>query len=390
MGTGASGNYVGGFVGYNDASGTLSGVSNPSTNNVYAPNYNYVGGVAGNNAGSFTNVYNVANVTGNTNVGGLAGYNTGTITATASGLTYASGVIIGSSNVGGAIGWNLGSVNNASFSGTVTGAGVVGAFIADENAGGSYTNTSVSNTTLTGLPGNNYFTLNVNQILNNISVNGISSGTNTLDYTGYANTVVATMSGTNNGVAVANGIRIATFNHIRTLTGNPGFGNILIPTTHDYTYLIRTSTTSGYFTDPLTYTSFYVAGYLGSFAPQAIGETFDQAFAGPVSTINQGTYESNAVASNVPFTQVNNPSPQWLIIGDQQYTIINNLERPVMIQNGYLDTDGMEDIMLPVNPYKSLTVQIINGMGNHPAAKTSLLQPLCGVGKVCLKELSFY
>jgi filamentous hemagglutinin family protein len=357
----ANGYYTGGVVGWNDA--VITGVYATGT----VSGYNYVGGVIGADLNLYgtslvTNVYSTGNVTGRSiGAGGIIGYNKGILTATAPGLTYASGVITGNDKVGGGVGWNTGSVNNASYVGnSVTGVKKIGAFIADNS--GSYTNTSVNNVTLTGLAGNNYFTLNVNNIIGLVQVNGTANGFTTYDFGGYAREVVATMaeSSKNNGRASTSGLIFSNYVNIDALIGNPNFSNTLLPTTSAYPYLVRTSNTSGYFTDPLTYTHFYVAPYtLQGFSTVQIGSTYNQTYASPISKISEGSYRSNVTAGNIPTSQYF-ISPQWLVFGKNDYTILANLERPVMMQTRPINIDETSKIMLPISPYRSLTVQINN------------------------------
>jgi AraC-like DNA-binding protein len=114
-GTGAAGNqWIGGLAGVNAGTVTLS----YATGNVYAPNSYYVGGLVGYNwccrLGSYTEIslsYATGNVTGFQSVGGLVGQNesTGSNASTVVTQSYATGNVTGPQDVGGLVGQN----NNA-------------------------------------------------------------------------------------------------------------------------------------------------------------------------------------------------------------------------------------------------------------------------------------
>ncbi|MBR5012722.1 MAG: hypothetical protein IKY15_02150, partial [Clostridia bacterium] len=88
---------VGGIVGINLTSGNIYNLI--STGTISATNYQWVGGIAGQNHGTITNVFSTATVSGSYYVGGIAGqngggtiintYNKGTITGT---NTYVGGI----------------------------------------------------------------------------------------------------------------------------------------------------------------------------------------------------------------------------------------------------------------------------------------------------------
>jgi filamentous hemagglutinin family protein len=169
---GTSGEYVGGFVGFNNTGGTIMGAE--ATGNVTGGGY--VGGLVGANYGAVTNASSAGGTpSGSYVVGGLAGYNVGTITGSqsseavslagtsnyAGGLvgyngengtisaSDASGAVTGGHFVGGLVGANYGTLNGASSaSGAVNGAVSVGG-IAGYNTGVIDT-TSIENATATG------------------------------------------------------------------------------------------------------------------------------------------------------------------------------------------------------------------------------------------------
>ena len=156
-------NRVGGVTGYNTNSGTLNYVYN--TGDISGDVS--VGGVAGQNDGSISNAYNLANVTGivannpfipffnatnnSTNIGGVVGLNsasgiintafnfaytipnlanpyfTTTNISTNNGKIY--NTVSGETNVGGFVGQNMGSIQNAYNLSQVLGANNVGGFV---------------------------------------------------------------------------------------------------------------------------------------------------------------------------------------------------------------------------------------------------------------------
>ncbi len=107
--------YVGGLVGRNSGSGTVS--NSYATGNVSGDDD--VGGLVGHNwDGTVSNSYATGNVSGRHNVGGLVGRNSGSGTVSNS---YATGNVSGSGNrVGGLVGSNWGSVDNSYATGDVS------------------------------------------------------------------------------------------------------------------------------------------------------------------------------------------------------------------------------------------------------------------------------
>ena len=123
--------YVGGLAGSN--AGSLSNVYTTGVHTVSG--VNFVGGLVGGNTGNIVNAYSSARTLGADKVGGLVGANTesGTIQK-----TYAMGYVTGTSNAGGLVGantstaansvsdsfWNVGSTGRSARGGVTEGTGV--------------------------------------------------------------------------------------------------------------------------------------------------------------------------------------------------------------------------------------------------------------------------
>ena len=112
---------VGGLIGSTTGAGsTIDDVY--VSGSITSTGFESVGGLAGYNSGTISNVYSTANVTTSTDVnyvGGLVGYNVGTIND-----TYSSGLVsagAGSTNVGGLIGYNGRTVTNSFWDTTTSG-----------------------------------------------------------------------------------------------------------------------------------------------------------------------------------------------------------------------------------------------------------------------------
>jgi len=105
-------NYVGGLAGLN--AGSLSKVYTTGVDTVSG--VDFVGGLVGSNAGSISNAYSSTHVIGTGNVGGLAGANSGAIDK-----TYAMGWVTGTTNAGGLVGAPSGSVTNSYWNINATG-----------------------------------------------------------------------------------------------------------------------------------------------------------------------------------------------------------------------------------------------------------------------------
>ena len=153
---------VGGLVGYNGKDAVLTDLVNAEAADITGQKY--VGGIAGNNAGTITtgnaddedekaNLINRGSITGHTYVGGVAGTNSGTIinanndvelNADKDGAQYFGGIAgentgtienatntanvnaAGANYVGGIVGLNKGTLNGSSNKGSVTGLNFVG------------------------------------------------------------------------------------------------------------------------------------------------------------------------------------------------------------------------------------------------------------------------
>ena len=89
------GNYVGGLAGLN--AGSLSIVYTTGVHTVSG--VDFVGGLVGSNTGSITNAYSSAHVAGTDTVGGLVGTNSGIVDK-----TYAMGYVTGATHTGGLVG----------------------------------------------------------------------------------------------------------------------------------------------------------------------------------------------------------------------------------------------------------------------------------------------
>ena len=96
----ATGNYVGGLVGFNRSAKVLNCYSTGCVSGIF-----YVGGLIGNNMGTISNCYSTGSVDGNRFVGGLVGDNPGKITN-----SYSVGSVSGAYDVGGLVGYNFGIV----------------------------------------------------------------------------------------------------------------------------------------------------------------------------------------------------------------------------------------------------------------------------------------
>ena len=115
IGGSVSGNqYVGGLVGWNDTTGTVSQAY--ATAAVTAAGTD-AGGLVGDNKGSLSLVYATGAVHGTANVGGLVGYNNGGSLDTA----YAAGAVNNTGSSGGLVGSNSGSVATSFWDKTTSG-----------------------------------------------------------------------------------------------------------------------------------------------------------------------------------------------------------------------------------------------------------------------------
>ena len=118
--------YVGGLIGSNKDGCITSSYSIGSVNGFYG---NYVGGLVGQNSGTITLSYSTGTVSGDTFVGGLVGRNSGTIMS-----SYSTESVNGTGGVGGLVGRNGGAEGENS--GTITMCYSIGAVNGYANVGG--------------------------------------------------------------------------------------------------------------------------------------------------------------------------------------------------------------------------------------------------------------
>ncbi len=151
--------YIGGLIGYHSSGCIITGCHSDS---LTSGNY-YIGGLVGRSASTVTNSYATGTVTGYSDVGGLVGYNyscitvdcyaSGAVSATsdyagglvgynnnASAITfcYATGTVTGSADfVGGLVGYNYNAsiVNNSHATGNVSGIEHVGGLVGNSISG---------------------------------------------------------------------------------------------------------------------------------------------------------------------------------------------------------------------------------------------------------------
>jgi hypothetical protein len=103
-------------VGLFSAVGQSGVIKNMDVTNVTVIGQGIVGGVAGFNGGTVSNLCPSSSVTGNLSVGGLVGVNEGTVTK-----CYSTGSVTGGESVGGLVGTNVGTVSNSGSTSSVTG-----------------------------------------------------------------------------------------------------------------------------------------------------------------------------------------------------------------------------------------------------------------------------
>ncbi|WP_350356257.1 InlB B-repeat-containing protein [Cohnella hashimotonis] len=138
-----------GFINNENAS-----VTNLKLVDVNIKGSNYVGGLAGWNSGTMSNIYVTGSITGVMNTGGLAGGSGGAITN-----SYVAGSITGSYTTGGFVGQNYGPIDQSYHTGSITGTDSVGGLVGENNApiSNSYHTGSITGTnTVGGLVGDNY------------------------------------------------------------------------------------------------------------------------------------------------------------------------------------------------------------------------------------------
>jgi filamentous hemagglutinin family protein len=148
------GGQIGGLVGYNSSTGTITGSSSSGSVAVGGTSAIYIGGLVGLNGGSIDQSSSNVSVTGQTDVGGLVGYNmsSGTITQSSAGsgevCGCGSGLVTGYLNVGGLVGWNQGSITKSDAEDSVT--GITGASAVGGIAGLNDSGALIGQTTATG------------------------------------------------------------------------------------------------------------------------------------------------------------------------------------------------------------------------------------------------
>ncbi|MFZ0033475.1 MAG: GLUG motif-containing protein, partial [Sedimentisphaerales bacterium] len=123
--------YIGGLVGWNNGSISNCYSSTGTVSSVCGDNS--VGGLVGLNSGSgsISNCHSMDTVSGGSSLGGLVGYNNGGI----SNCYSSTGTVSGSSNVGGLVGHNNHSIENCSSTSQVSGSSTVGGLVGDNYSG---------------------------------------------------------------------------------------------------------------------------------------------------------------------------------------------------------------------------------------------------------------
>lgn len=153
-------NALGGIAGVN--SGTLSNVDSlgvttgiyKGTSTRYSDN---VGGIAGINSGTVSNAYNESIVSGRDNVGGILGVNTGKNVENVSNAARVTGEAASgdtSDYVGGLVGSNSGSITNGRNNGEITGNRYVGGLVGENGKNSTLSN--LVNDEAASITGDNY------------------------------------------------------------------------------------------------------------------------------------------------------------------------------------------------------------------------------------------
>lgn len=151
---------LGGIAGVN--AGTLSNVDSlgvttgiyKGTNTLYSDN---VGGIAGRNSGTVSEAYNESIVSGRDNVGGILGVNTGASVTDVSNAARVTGEAASddtSDYVGGLVGSNSGSITNGRNNGEITGSQYVGGLVGNNASGSNLSN--LVNDEAASITGDNY------------------------------------------------------------------------------------------------------------------------------------------------------------------------------------------------------------------------------------------
>jgi hypothetical protein len=218
--------YVGGLAGQN--AGTISNSYSTATVNMVSVDAGEGGGLAGDNTGTITNSYNTGTVNNSVgatsvNVGGLVGNNFGTIAN-----SYNTGTVTnvnGGWEVGGLAGSNSGTITNSYNTGSVTGSSYVGGLAGNSWSGtitNSYSTGSVTGTTYVGgLVG-----YNGNAITNSYSAGTVSGTTNVGGLVGWNNVGTITNSywdTTTSGQATSSGGTGLTTAQMKTMASFTGW-----------------------------------------------------------------------------------------------------------------------------------------------------------------------
>ncbi len=140
---------LGGIVGVNEESGNVYlanslGVTNGGTA------VDNVGGIAGQNHGTMSSLYNESIVSGRNNVGGVAGANDGEM----NNAVNTTAITAAGSNVGGIAGTNSGEIDSGRNAGTINGGNYVGGMVG--NNGASSVISNLVNSVFAAITGENY------------------------------------------------------------------------------------------------------------------------------------------------------------------------------------------------------------------------------------------
>lgn len=204
---------LGGIAGVNN--GTLSNVDSrgvttgiyKGTSTLYSDN---VGGIAGRNSGKVSEAYNESIVSGRDNVGGILGVNTGASVTDVSNAARVTGEAASddtSDYVGGLVGSNSGSITNGRNNGEITGSQYVGGLVGN-NASGSTLSNLVNDEAASitgdkyvgGIAGSNAGTITADEKNDNLVNRGSITGQ--MYVGGVAGVNTGTIKNTNNDVTL--------------------------------------------------------------------------------------------------------------------------------------------------------------------------------------------
>lgn len=208
---------LGGVAGVNTDTGTLNNVDSlgvttgvykvEGKDTLYSDN---VGGIAGTNSGTVTNVYNESIVSGRDNVGGIFGENSGkdvSNVANAADVTGEAGDNDTSDYVGGLAGSNSGSITGGRNNGEITGNNYVGGLVGNNAAGSELKNlVNDSAAAITGdnyvggIAGSNAGTISADEDNDNLINRGTITGVQYVG--GVAGINTGTITNTNNDVSL--------------------------------------------------------------------------------------------------------------------------------------------------------------------------------------------